>query len=153
CEDEELIPNLVVRGAGYFGGMEYMFKRDCSFLKKHPAMCEQVNIPDGTYSARVYRTKIPDDLYDAWLLSRVGARAKRFWGIHSIIAACAVASVFVLLISFCLVTWTVWFCEMAVATILLLAVVAMSRTGWYKSVAGARDAFSKTYPSYVLHLE
>src|SRR5436190_23377729 len=55
CKEEVKIPSLIVRGPGYFGGMEYMFKHDSSFRDKYPGMCEQVNIPDGTYSARVWR--------------------------------------------------------------------------------------------------
>src|SRR5581483_9816022 len=48
-KDEEKYPHLAVRGVGYFGGMEYVFKRDSSFLDKYPHMCEKVEIPPGEY--------------------------------------------------------------------------------------------------------
>jgi hypothetical protein len=153
CGDEERIPSLVVRGVGYFGGMEYMFKHDSSFLKKHPNMGEQVKIPEGTYSARVYRTAISETFYESWLLTQAGVGAKRFWDIHGTIAACAIASIFASLIAFFFVAWTVWFCILAIASILVFGAVAMSRTEKYKRVARARDAFEKAYPSYVVHLE
>ncbi len=153
CRDEEFVPRLFVRGIGFFGGMECMFKHDSSFVKKYPAMCEQVSIPEGTYSARIYHTDIPESLYESWLLSQAGTKAKRLWDIHGYIAACAVASMILSLVAFFALTWTARFCVMAVALAFVLGAVLMSRTDWYKRVARARDAFEKAYPSYVVHLE
>jgi len=93
CRDEERIPVLAVRGVGYFGGMEYMFKQYPKLLTKYPAMCEQVLTPEGTYAARVYRTEVPESLYESWLAAQAGVGAKRLWDIHGVIAAGAVASV------------------------------------------------------------
>jgi hypothetical protein len=152
CRDEEQIPTLVVRGVGYFGGMEYMFKHDSSFPERYPGMCEPVQIPEGTYSAHVYRTELPETLYESWLLKEAGARAKRCWDLSNSITACAVASAFISLIMFFLVPWTVWFSSLAVAAILVCGAVAMSRTERYKAVARASKAFEKAYPSYVVHL-
>lgn len=153
CMDEEQIPTLEVRGVGYFGGMEYMFKHDSSFLEKYPSMCEQIEIPNGSYSASVYRTEIPETLYDSWITRQAGTGPKRLWDIHGNIAACAVASVFLSLIAISFVTWTVWFYLLAVASTFLFVSMALSQTEWYKAVARANDAFGKAYPSYVVHLK
>lgn len=154
CCDEELIPTLVVSGVGYFGGMEYMFKHNSRFFNKNPTMCERVIIPEGTYSARVYRTAIPEGLYDLWLLSQVGPRAKWLWEMHNWIAAFAVFSVVASLVVFFWVPWIVWLCILCVPLTFVIGAVVMSRTEWYKRVAKANDAFAaKEYPSFVVHLE
>jgi hypothetical protein len=153
CRDEERIPVLAVRGVGYFGGMEYMFKQYPKLLTKYPAMCEQVLTPEGTYAARVYRTEVPESLYESWLAAQAGVGAKRLWDIHGVIAAGAVASVFAMFLAFFFVPWTVWFCILAIASALVVCAVAISHTNWYKLVARARVALEKSYPSYVVHLE
>jgi hypothetical protein len=153
CKDEEHIPVLTVRGVAYFGGMEYMFKLDRRLLGKHLSMCEEVVIPDGTYSARVYRTDVPESVYDSWLVSHAGASAKRLWDMHGTIAACAVVSVVATLIAFFGVSWSVWFWFAAIASTLVASAALMSRTHWYKSVDKAQAEYAKAYPAYVVHLE
>ncbi|MCE9530014.1 MAG: hypothetical protein K8T89_02565 [Planctomycetes bacterium] len=153
CRDEEQIPNLLVRGTGYFGGMEYMFKRDSSFLTKYPQMCEQVRIPEGNYSARVYRTESRETLYNSWILTQAGAAAKRISDLHGVITACAVVGVFASVITLFVASLTIWYCITALAAIFVFVAVAMSRTESYRAVAKAKEAFEKEYPSYVVHLE
>jgi hypothetical protein len=153
CKDEEIIPALTVRGVGYFGGMEYMFKEDSTLLKKYPGMCEQIHIPEGIYSARVYRVDTPEELYESWMETHTMPRAKRLWELHSTIAAGAVVSVPVSLLAFFWLPWAISFCLLAVASALVFSAVAMSRTDWYKSVAKVNENFGYTFPAYVVHLE
>jgi hypothetical protein len=153
CRDETRYPTLVVSGAGYFGGLEYIFKRDSSLLHKYPHMCEPVTIPEGNYSARVFRTDIPQRLYGEWLVKQAGAWAKRLWDTYRIIVGCCVAGVFASLITFFFASRNVWLAIVALTAALIVSAVAMSRTKWYRVVANARDSFGKAYPSYVVHLE
>jgi hypothetical protein len=153
CKNEEKIPSLIVHGNGFFSGMEYMFKNNPGLAEKYAGMCEQVQIPDGNYSARVYCTEVPETLYDSWLSKHAGAGAKRLWKIHGIIVAFSVVGVLASLVAFFAVTWTVWFYILAIAATLVLSAVGMSHTDWYKTVSKARNAFGKEYPSYVIHLE
>jgi hypothetical protein len=152
CEDEERYPTLVVKGQGYFGGGEYMFKHDSSFLKKHPRMCERVVVPEGAYAATVYRTNVPEEIYEAWLKDHAGSRAKRLWDFHGVLAACSVAAVVLSLISFAF-PWVVRYCVMAATLVLVGLAVGLSRTKAYRSVAAAQKEYEKAYPGYVVHLE
>jgi hypothetical protein len=153
CTDREEIPALVVRGRGWFGDMEYMFKSDSSFHEKYPGMIEQVEIPEGTYRAQVYRTHILDATYDAWMLDQAGTAATRFWRFHGNIAACAVVSVLATVITFFIVSWTVWFCILGTSAIFALCASIMTWSERYKRAARANAAFAQAYPSYVVRLE
>jgi len=152
CGDQQTIPNLVVRGVGYFGGMEYMFKRDATFREEHPNMCAPVSIPDGTYSARVYRTTISDAVYDEWLLKHAGAEAKTYHDIHKFIAIGAVAGVLATLGTFCYVDEYIWYGIASITFVFFAIAVWMPRSERYKRFARARDEFEKEYPAYVVHL-
>lgn len=152
CENEERYPTLHVNGGGYFGGMEYIFKRDSSFLDKYPHMCEPVAIPDGEYSANVYCTNVPEKLYETWIVENLGRSAKRWWDFHGYVAALAIAGVFASLVGLFVMSWTIWYVVMASTILAGLAAVVMSRTETYKAVANAQREFEQLYPSYVVEL-
>lgn len=153
CKEEECISALLVCGVGYFGGMEYMFKKDRRLLDRYPGMCEPVIIPAGTYTARVYQTHVPESVYEDWLESHAGCNAKRLWDMHATITASAIVGVLVTLLAIGCVPWTVGCSMTAIASTLVMVAVAISRTDGYKSVARAQDEFEKSYPAYVVHLE
>ncbi|MCA9246509.1 MAG: hypothetical protein KDA42_05320 [Planctomycetales bacterium] len=153
CTDEEAYPSLEVNGPGYFGGMEYMFKDDPSFLRKHPGMCEKITIPNGTYAAKVYRTNVPEEIYETWLLDHAGIHAKRLWDFHSTLAACSAASVMGLVFLLFFVAWTTWFGVLIAVACLITATIGLSKTEAYRVVADARNAYELAYPSYVVLLE
>jgi hypothetical protein len=153
CRNEQVIAQLLVRGEGYFGGIECMFKYDARFLKKHPAVGEKLSIPEGRYLARVYSTEIPEGLYEEWLMSQSGARAVRLCSLHRTIAACAVAGAAAALIALFRLGWQVGMVLLSIEAAIVIAALAMSRTTWYQSVARARIEFEKNYPAYVVSLE
>jgi hypothetical protein len=152
CIDEERYPRLTVRGPGYFGGMEYMFKHDSGFLKKYPTMCDVVAIPDGDYSATVYRTDVTDDFTNAWLGKHAGVDAVRAARIRDAFAACVVAMIFLAVASFCFLPWHWRLCIAGAAAVLALVTLALSRTEGYRAVKRSRDEFEMEFPSYVVVL-
>lgn len=153
CKDEERYPKLVVKGDGYFGGMEYLFKREASLRKKYPGMCEKITIPDGTYAATVYRTIVSERLRTAWLLEHAGRLAKWMSDIQGVILLCAAFSVLVSLLSLCVVSWVAWFYIVGVTVVLVAITFSLSRSRWCKAVAQAVLEFENEYPSYVVRLE
>jgi hypothetical protein len=153
CRDEERYPTLLVRGVGYFGGAEYMFKATPGLLEKYPHMCGQVVLPEGSYSARVYSTEIPETLFESWLVEQAGATAKRIWDVQGFMAGCAVAGVLASLFALIVASWTVWSAIAATTATCIVAAMALARTKMYTVVARAKDAFEETYPSYVVHLQ
>ena len=99
CQEPEHYPRLVVKGDGYFGGMEYMFQEDRSLLDRFPHMAEAIRIPDGTYAATVYQTDATEAQYEEFLRSRAGVGPKGVWDAHAKVAACAGAGVLASLIA------------------------------------------------------
>jgi len=151
CEDEQRYPILAVEGDGYFGGMEYMFKADRSFLDRYPHMCEKVAVPPGTYSATIYRTNPPDEIYDEYL-ERTGPAAMRVWRLHSTAAAGAIVGIFGSLISFLFLGWMQWAMVVAITLLFIVATMALSRTAGYQAVKAAQQKYERDYPSYVVDL-
>ena len=152
CEDEEHYPHLLIEGTGFFGGMEYMFKQDRSFLDRYPHMCGELAAPAGTYSATTYRVNPPDEVYDAYL-ERTGAAAMRVWRLHSSVAAGAIISVLGTIVSFFFLSWAKWAAVAGIALTLAILAVLLSRTAGYRAVKAAQQEYEREYPSYVVHLE
>jgi hypothetical protein len=153
CRAYETIPKLTPRGKGYFGGMEYVFKSDRSFLDKYPHMAEVVRIPEGTYEACVYTTEVPNETVDAWLEKRVGPRVKRLWKLHGIFAKLAATSVLAILIAAFVVDRTIWFWMGIITASFIAAAIGMTRTEWYRKINEARKQFEREFPSYVVELK
>ena len=153
CGEPERYPALTVRGDGYFGGLEYLFKDDRSLLDRFPHMAGPVRIPDGTYAATVYQTDVPESQYDEFLRGRAGTAAKGVWDAHGLVAAWAVAGVFASLITAATGPRQLWTTIVGVTAALIVTAVAISRTPAYRTVRRARDEFETEYPSYVVHLE
>jgi hypothetical protein len=153
CKEEERYPSLIVRGDGYFGGAEYMFKHNDTLRIAFPHMSEKVVMPAGTYAARVWRTNVPESVYHTWLVREAGPGAKRLRDLHRGIATCAVVGVLLALVTLLFVPWAVWFCIAGAAIALVVVAVALSRTPAYQAVAKAQRHYEEAFPKYVVHLE
>src|SRR5690242_17671429 len=94
-EEEEHYPKVTVRGTGYFGGMEYMFKRDRAALDKYPHTCAPIDIPSGEYAATIFDTRVTDRFEKSWLRERAGAGARRITLLHHLVSAGAVITLIV----------------------------------------------------------
>jgi hypothetical protein len=155
CVDEEVIDRLLVRGRGYFGGGEYAFKRNDRMMKKYPGMCEQVDIPEGDYSARLYRIETPDGFDDDWLLENAGVPPATAWSLHATFMAMTVMAVMASLASLCFVGWTFWPLVGCVAAAILFGTTAalICRTKSFRDAAAAQRVFERMFPAYVVALE
>jgi hypothetical protein len=152
CKDEEKYATLRVKGDGYFGGMEYLFKHDSTLVDKSAGMLQKIAIPDGTYSATVYRTEQPDGFYQSWLRNKVGPAAKWLWNLQRAFAMTAFVSILSNVMFLFFPSWGVWFHSLGVTVFLLVGAITLSRTKWYRLVAEAKAEFSRAYPSYVVLL-
>ncbi len=155
CKDGEHYPKLVVNGEGYFGGMEYMFKTDRSFLDRYPHMCEQVAIPNGTYSATVYFTDVPESHHYEWLVDHVGHRSVRLWMLQRGLVALSVSSAYISLFSVfsSSLSWTAWMWIAALSTACVATAVGLARSKACKAVANAKAEYERTFPAYVVQLK
>lgn len=153
CRNEERLLRLVASGEGYFGGAEYMFKSDATLLEQYPSMCQRIEIPAGTYAARVYRTELPDNLDEDWLLEKAGPRAKRMWECQTTLVGLSIALVLAVFVAWLLVSWVIWYGLIGAATVSILAAMGIAKSSPYRAAVAAREEFKKAYPDYVVQLE
>jgi hypothetical protein len=152
CKEAKRYERLAVTGDGYFGGAEYVCKRDCAFREKYPHMSTKVSIPAATYAATVYEVELPDELEAQWIRDHAGAAAVRMSNAMGLLAGGVVLCVIAALVGLKVMSWTVWACVAAAGLALAAAAWAVSRMPGYRAVAEAQRAFERTYPAYVVQL-
>jgi hypothetical protein len=150
CVDEERYPALIVHGDGYFGGAEYMFKNDQTMLNGYPRMMEKVEVPEGTYSARVYRVAHLEGICESWTRERFGVQVMRLTKLHSVLTACSVIGAIGLVVSFVFVTWTEWLHFVGGTIGCAVTTLALRYTEGFRAMAGAWNEFRQEYPDYVV---
>jgi len=152
CEEVETYPMVHVRSVGYFGGMEYMFKRDSRLALRYPGEFEKVSLPERAYAATVYCTDVPEIAYESWLKDRVGPSSKRLWELHAAIGCCSAISVIASLACIFFLSWRHWSYVVGTAVLLSVSAILLSRTRAYKRFSAAQEEVARVYPTYVVQL-
>jgi hypothetical protein len=152
CKEEEKFPSLKVQGAGYFGGLEYLFKYDSRHFDKYPKMCEKMEIPEGVYSATIYQTDLPDDFYETKLAEQTDRGDRRIWNRQQRCLGFSAAGVVATLIALAF-PWIVAASSFAITTVFVVMAFALSRTDAYKRITQMKDELERSYPDYVVRLE
>lgn len=152
CKQEECIPLLAVKGEGFFGGLEYVFKTDRTLVEKYPSMLQPVAIPEGAYAATVYRTDVPDAVYETWLEDRAGRGAKRLWYVNTWLAAAAVIGALATVVGACVLSWAAWYWVAEFAALSALAAIGLHRTPACQAVRQAKAEYEEEFPDYIVHL-
>jgi hypothetical protein len=122
-------------------------------LEGFPRMMQKVQIPDGTYSARVYQIPNPDSMFDSWARKRVGANAALLVKLRGLLTAFSLIGLLASAVSFIFLTWTMWI--YIVGTTIACAVLAagLNCTPGCRAMGRAWREFKKEYPDYVVALE
>ena len=153
CKEAKRYDRLDLAGDGYFGGAEYVCKRDCAFREKYPQMSTRLPIPQGSYAATVSETELPDELEDAWVRDHAGPAAARLSSLMGVLLGGVVVCAIAALVGLKVMSWTAWFAVAAAGLALAASAWAVSRTPGYRAVAAAREEFERAYPSYVVRLD
>lgn len=153
CSDEDHYPCLNVNGDAWFGGMEYMYKYDRSFLDRHPGMCEKVVIPDGEYEAWVYRTDAGGPEGDAVIAANAGRCA--VWAQSS--SALMFFMFFPLSILWIIfmigLPWSEfpWLAGLFILPLVLAYLI--TKTPWYRAYDRAYESYRADHPNFVVVLK
>lgn len=154
CKQEEVIPSLIVKGDGHFGGLEGIFKNpksDAALL----GCTQKLEIPPGTYSATVYTTDYDgvSNLLNPWVQEKAGSFA--YWMGNFYSGGCALSFIALIgtigVLAFLPEYRNLW--TLGPILVLLLAISLMGRTKAYKRAYQAERDFKKAYPNYVVSLE
>ncbi|MEW4570444.1 hypothetical protein AB1L88_21470 [Tautonia sp. JC769] len=140
-----------------FAGIEYTFRHDDSFLRKHRHMGERCEIPAGSYAITLYEMDYPEGFLGGRLAERL-TDAQRFQ--HSLMnrlapIGCLAALVAVgLLASLVVVGPGRWKAvALAVAAALIAPALILGRLRPYREARRVQREVERLYPDYVAALE
>jgi hypothetical protein len=146
------VETLQVVAAGWFAGVECLFRDDRWLLQKYPRMGTAVQLPPGVYSAELFATELPDAVYETWLHDQAGSRAVHWWWLQTWLASLGVVAFLIFVVCLFFATRQTMLITLAVATLLLTPAWLMSRTTGYARVQQARREYHQAYPDFVVRL-
>jgi hypothetical protein len=163
CTNDSLPPNLARFGrllgeAGsfaapsgriYFTGIEYGFRHDDSFLRRHSHMGAYCQIPGGTYCLSLYEMEYPEDFHDDVLRRTVSAREFRLYSLMNGLIPLACMSVVSLAVSLPLLGVRLWsVIALPVCVALALPAILISRSGPYRRTRRAHLDIQRAHPDF-----
>ena len=151
--DEEHYPQVQVQGKTLFCGLEFLHDSAKEAREERPEMCATLEIPEGVYQAKVYRTHLPPSFSRHWLMKRLGARRYRMLHWQHLLSKASMFGVFGVLLSFFFLTWPVRLGMIGVVVLTFLAAVYLARSEACQEAIEAIDEFSEEYPEYVVVLK
>jgi hypothetical protein len=140
----------VASGRLYFTGIEYAFRHDDSFLRKHPHMGACYRIPNGTYRVTVYEMDYPEDLHKDLLRQRLSARDYRLYSLmnNGLIPLGCISTISLMLSPF-LLGLRLWsFTALPLCVALALPAVVIYRLRWYREASHLHQAIRGEYPDF-----
>ena len=155
CEDPlEIARFQVPSGVLQFAGAEYVYRQDDAFLVAHAHMGSRLELPAGTYHARIYRVEYPVDYVEEQVRSRLGKDAYQYRETSGgLIAGAAILTLIGIIVLFLsrLAGWSL--AVAGVAALLWVAVVVRVRSPRYHEVGERSGEIEQDYPSIVVELQ
>ncbi|MBI1248981.1 hypothetical protein GC197_14205 [bacterium] len=151
-EDEEVYPDVFVKGETYFGGMEFMIPEDEEPASEVPGMCSKLDIPNGVYLGTIYRTKIPPAFSREWLRNRMGAGAYRVLHWQQLLSKATMMGVIGVLLASFFLQWFALLAAIILVGITFILAVLLSKSESCQAAIVAIDEFTEEFPEYVVVL-
>lgn len=151
-EDEEVYPDVFVKGETYFGGLEFMISGDEEPASEVPGMCSKLELPDGVYQGTIYRTKVPPAFSREWLRNRMGAGAYRVLHWQQMLSKAAIMGVIGVLLASFFLQWFALLAAIALVAITFILAVLLSRSESCQDAIVAIEEFTEEFPEYVVVL-
>lgn len=140
----------VPSGVLHFAGAEYVYRDDDAFFTSHPHMGSRMELPAGTYCARIYRVEYPDNYVEQQVRAQLGGDAYGYREISGgLIAGAAVLTLIAIIVLFLsrLAGWSL--AVAGLAAVLWVAVVVRVRSPQYREVGERSEEVEREYPSIV----
>ncbi|PTL75868.1 hypothetical protein [Vitiosangium sp. GDMCC 1.1324] len=140
-------------GRLYFAGIEYVFRDDDAFLKKHPHMGQSSDVPAGTYGFELYELAYPEGYHEDLLNHRLTHAERRAHAAINVLlpvggVLLAVATVLMFVLS--LRSWATM--VLPFAAIVLLVMLASTRLPAYRRARQVKRSMALEQPDYALVL-
>jgi hypothetical protein len=141
-------------GRVFFTGVEYAFRQDDSFLRKHAHMGTSFEVPPGRYRLAVYRTECPDALADARLWQEVGRFRYLLHESMGWLILFAILALIGMVVGYFNLPRGPGFAALLLALALLVALpFAVYRSPPFRETQRRHHQLRRDYPSVIAHLE
>jgi hypothetical protein len=136
-------------GRLYFTGIEYVFRRDDSRLRKYPQMGAFLEIPPGVYRLSFYELEYPEDFHDDVLRARLSPHAFRVYSLMSWFVPIGCMSALAVIAAIGALGWRLWAMTVfPVGMCLAMLPFVLARTATYRAVQREHRAIEREYPDY-----
>ncbi|HEX8437111.1 hypothetical protein [Archangium sp.] len=148
------LPTFQVPGGRlYFTGIEYVFREDDAFLKKHPHMGHAADVPSGVYGFELYELEYPKGHDEEMLNRRLTPEERRVDAAMEIIQPVGVMLLIVATVLLFVLGPGSWATRvLPVAAVVLLVMRVSTRLPAYRRVAQVRRSMALEQPGYALVL-
>jgi hypothetical protein len=152
CQLTEKQDTLHVAGEGCFA--EPVFdEAGVGFIAIHYSQfIPAIQIPSGAYSAEVFVTDVPAEVYETWLREQAGEGAQRLWWVQTWFASLGIVALMVFVGCLFFGTRQTVIYSGIVSAVLLGIAWLMSRTAGYRRIQQARREYAAAYPDFVVRL-
>jgi hypothetical protein len=136
----------------YFTGIEYLFRHDDSFLRKHPHMGASMVVPPGVHPATAYTFEYPEDFDEELAAKHLTPDQRRILHLKQRFVPLGCLATIALIVACFLLPWHSW---LMIALPIWLTTVAIpatlvSRSTRNQSATTAYKLITDDYPDYAL---
>jgi hypothetical protein len=137
-------------GKLYFAGIEYAFRDDDSFLRKHPHMGSCLPIAAGIYRLTVFDMEYPEDFHEALLRQRLTAGKFWMYSLMNWLAPLGCISALATIVSAFAIGFR-WWCRIVLplGLALVLPALILSRLRPFRAANREMHAIQREYPGFV----
>lgn len=150
--EEENYPDVRVKGATFFGGLECVGEEEPKLSDEYQGMFTQLAIPEGIYQGSVFRTFVPPTFSRSWLIERLGTRRYRILHWQQLLSRASFLGIVACLFAFFFLKLPVWLGLVAVVASSFVAAVLLARSEACREAIVAIDEFTQLYPEFVVVL-
>lgn len=148
--DEEIYPDVLVKGSTIFSGSECLGEQDLNANDEFQGMFSRLKIPEGMYQAIIYRTTIPPAFSRRWLMDRLGTSRYRILHWQQLLSRATMLGIIGSLLAFFFLALPVWLILVAVVALSFVASVLLARSEACQEAIVAIDEFTELYPEFVV---
>jgi hypothetical protein len=141
-------------GRVYFAGIEYAFRDDDSFLRKHPHMGAYREIPRGGHHLRLFEMVYPEDFHEDLLRESLSPGAIRLLALMNSLISLGCLAALGLVVSPLWLGLRLWCTTvLPLALMLILPAVALSRTRSYREARRLEHEIRRRCADYLATLD
>jgi hypothetical protein len=139
-------------GRLYFTGIEYIFRHDDSYLRKHPHMGTSMEVPRGVHPATAYTLEYPADFDEQLAAKHLTPDQRRILHLKQRLVPLGCLATIALIVACFLLPWHTWLMIALPIWLTTAAIPAilLARSTRIQSASNAHQLITDDYPDYAL---